>query len=435
MNSPEWTIRALRSALASGSTKPSELAELALSRSNGNAGRNTYLWQDAMWTRSEAARAEAMPRGEGGPFGDGRSAVWGLPISVKDCFDLAGAPTTVGVRFLRELNGNAALDSWLVEKLRAAGAVIVGKTHVHPLTYGITGENREFGDCVLPGDPGALTGGSSSGAVASVLEGSAVAAIGTDTGGSVRAPAALGRIAGYRATLGRGDWRGGAHLAESFDTMGWLFRDLEDAPLLSAPFAPPKVPPARQFRRFAVVSADFLHDCEPQIVANLEATARELESLGLERHTFDAGWWSDATEIFVPIQASESARIHAGNFDRIQPDIRERLERGASITADEIAALRRRHDEFRKRMDELFATRDLLLLPAIPVARLAARADHSRTRPRLLRYTMPVSLAGAPAVTIPCAQGGMQLAAARDADESLLQLAARLGARRNAARS
>src|SRR6185312_5824452 len=373
--------------------------------------------------------------GKGGPFGDGRSPLWGLPVSVKDCFDLAGTPTTIGVRYYAEMTGKAARDSWLVEQLRAAGAVIVGKTHVHPHTYGITGENPDFGDCLLPGDPGAFTGGSSSGAVASVLEGSAVAAIGTDTGGSVRAPAALGRVAGYRATLGRGNWRGGAHLAESFDTMGWLFRDLEDAPLLATPFAPVDAAPARRFKRIAVVSADFLDDCEPEVAANLQKTARELEELGLERHTFDAGWWSVSREIFSPIQAWEAARIYAGNFERIQPEIRERLEWGARIKADEISALRRRHDEFRDRMDELFATHDLLLLPAIPVSRLAVGADHSKTRPRLIRYTAPFSLAGVPIITIPCAQGGMQLAAARERDESLLKLAAQLGAQRNSARS
>jgi len=102
-----------------------------------------------------------MPHSSGGPFGDGRPALWGLPISVKDCFDLAGSPTTCGVRFYGDLNGTAARDSWLVEQLRSAGAVIVGKTHLHPLAYGITGENPEFGDCVQPRDAGALTGGSS----------------------------------------------------------------------------------------------------------------------------------------------------------------------------------------------------------------------------------------------------------------------------------
>lgn len=435
VTAPDWTVRALRAALAEKKLTPSALANLALARANQNAGRNTYLWQDAEWTRFQAARAEAMPRGENGTFGDGRSALWGLPVSVKDCFDLAGAPTTLGTRLYGELNGRAERDSWLVEQLRAAGAVIVGKTHLHPLAYGITGENPEFGDCVLPGDSGALAGGSSSGAVASVVEGSAVAAVGTDTGGSIRTPAALARLAGYRATLGRGDWRGGAHLGQSFDTIGWIFRDLEDGPLLAAPFAPANARPARKFRRFTVVSAEFLHDCEPEIVANLETVARELEMLGLECRTFAAGWWADAMKIFAPIQAWEAARIHAGNFDRIQPNLRERLEWGARISDAEMVTLRDQHQEFRARMDDLFAEHELLLLPGTPVARLAAGADHSQARAKILRYTVPVSLAGAPAIAIPCAQGGMQLAAAREEDESLLALAGEIGAHRNAAKS
>ena len=433
MDVAPWTVRDLRRALANGCLTPADLAERALARSNGNAGRNTYLWQDAAWTRAEAARAAAMPRGAGGPFGDGRPALWGLPVAVKDCFDLAGAPTTCGVRFYRDLNGAAARDSWLVEQLRALGAVLIGKTHLHPLAYGITGENPEFGDCVQPGNPGALTGGSSSGSAASVLEGSAVAAIGTDTGGSVRAPAALCGLAGYRATLGRGDWRGGAHLGESFDTLGWLFRDLEDAPYLAAPFAPAETSPASRFTRFSFVAGSFLSDCEPEVAAGFHAAIRELEALGLEGRSFDPDWWGKSFEIFVPIQSWEASRVHAGHFSQVEPVIRERLESGARITPTELAALRRRHADFRARMDELFAKRQLLLLPAAPVARLAAGADHSQTRTRLLRYTMPFSLAGVPCVTIPCAAGGIQLAAPRDSDESLLALAALLGAARKAA--
>jgi aspartyl-tRNA(Asn)/glutamyl-tRNA(Gln) amidotransferase subunit A len=374
-----------------------------------------------------------MPRGEGGPFGDGRSALWGLPISVKDCFDLAGAPTTCGVQFYRDLNGIAVHDSWLVERLRAAGAVITGKTHLHPLAYGITGENPEFGDCVQPGDAGALTGGSSSGAAASVLEGSAVAAIGTDTGGSIRAPASLCGLAGYRASIGRGDWRGAAHLAQSFDTMGWLFRDLDDAPLLGQLFAPGHGEPRAPFTGFAVIDDGFLHDCEAEIVDSLHAAAIELEALGLRKSQFDPSWWTGSFEIFAPIQAWEAARIHAGHFDHFQLAIRERLEWGSRITEAEILVLRQRHSDFNSHMDELFATHELLLMPATPVTRLAVGADHSQTRARLLRYTTPFSLAGVPVVTVPAKSGGMQLAAARGHDELLLELAAQLGARRKIA--
>ena len=429
------TIRALRSALANGITTPSRLANQALAHSNQNPGRNTYLWHDPAWTRAEAARVEAMPSSEGGPFGDGRGILWGLPVSVKDCFDLAGAPTSCGVKFYRDLNGIARHDSWLVERLRAAGAVITGKTHLHPLAYGITGENPEFGDCLQPGDKGALTGGSSSGAAASVLEGSAVAAIGTDTGGSVRVPAALCGLAGYRASLGRGDWRGAAHLAQSFDTMGWLFSDLEEAPLLGSFFASNQSESTRSYTRFGVVDDSFLHDSEPEVIASYKKTIAEMESLGLRATKLDIAWWADSSDIFAPIQAWEAARLHAGHYDHFETAIRERLQWGARITPDEIASLRQRHAEFRAHMDDLFATHELILLPAAPVVRLAAGADHSNTRKRLLRYTTPFSLAGVPAVTIPCELGGMQLAVARDADDALLQLAAVIGAHRKASAS
>jgi len=432
MATASWTVGDSRRALASGALRPTELAEQALARSNQNPSHNTYLWQDEAWTRNEAKRVEGIPRGSGGPFGDGRSALWGLPVSIKDCLDLGGAPTSCGTVFYRDLNGKAAHDSWVAERLRNAGAVIIGKTHVHPLTYGITGENPDFGDCLLPGHPELLTGGSSSGAVASVLEGSAVAAIGTDTGGSVRAPAALSGLVGYRSTIGRGNWSGGAHLAESFDTLGWLFRDLEDAPLLAEFYSPQSLARAETFTRFAVVADSFLHDCEPNIIGSFRLAIRELDSLGLGSRTIDPEWWSESRDLFARIQAWEAARLHAGHFDRFGSAIRERFEMGARITPSEIAVLRQRHSAFNARMDDLFATHQLIMFPCAPVARLAAGADHSQTRANLLRYTTPFSLAGVPVVAIPCSVGGMQLAAQRGSDEALVQLAAQLGAQRKA---
>ena len=433
MTPASWTIRSLRKMLSAGDATPSQLAGQALARSNSNIGRNVYLWQNAEWTRTEAARAESMPRGKGGPLGDGRSALWGLPVSVKDCFDLTGAPTSCGVRFYRDRNGVAAEDSWLVEQLRAMGAVITGKTHLHGLAYGITGENPEFGDCIQPGTTDKLTGGSSSGAAASLMECSAVAAIGTDTGGSVRVPAALCGLAGYRSSLGRGNWRGAAHLAESFDTLGWLFRDLEDAPLLAATFATAPIhKPEKPFSRFAYVGDDFLHDCEPEVAASFHTAIRELEALGLNGQAIDTSWWADTIEIFAPLQASEAAQLHVGNFEYFEPPIRERLQWGASLTADEVAALRKRHAQFRSRMDDLFAEHQLVMLPSAPVAALRTGSGDGgvAVRKRLLRYTSPFSLAGVPCVAIPCAAGGMQIAAARENDEPLLELTARLGAAR-----
>ena len=172
------TIRAARAALVAASVSPRDLAEAALDRSNQNSLHNTYLWRDPQWTLNEAESVAQMPGGSEGCLDNGPANLWGIPVSIKDCFDLAGTPTSCGVKFYRDVNGIAANDSWIVERLRSSGAVITGKTHLHPLAYGITGENPEFGDCEQPGNPGALTGGSSSGAAASVLEGSALAAIG-----------------------------------------------------------------------------------------------------------------------------------------------------------------------------------------------------------------------------------------------------------------
>ena len=430
------TIHRIRQALANGKIRPVELVDRVLRNSNQNAGRNVYLWQDKAWTKQEAARAEKMPRGEDGPFGDGHGALWGIPVSVKDCFDLEGAQTTCGTTFYRDRNGIAERDSWLVEKLREAGAVITGKTHLHALAYGITGENPEFGDCIQPGTKDLLTGGSSSGASASVLEQSALAAIGTDTGGSVRVPAALCGLAGYRSSLGRGNWRGAAHLAESFDTLGWLFRDLQDAPMLAAPFAPVTGSHTVRFSRFAYVRDEFLDDCEQEVADSFRTAIRELEELGLDGHALDATWWKNSTEIFAPLQASEAAQLHAGNLDHLEQPIRERLEWGASLTAEEVADLRRRHAEFRERMDELFATHELLMMPCAPVSQLRRGAGDGgvAVRKRLLRYTSPFSLAGVPCVAIPCKAGGAQVAAARENDEPLLELAARIGTRRDANR-
>jgi aspartyl-tRNA(Asn)/glutamyl-tRNA(Gln) amidotransferase subunit A len=306
---------------------------------------------------------------------------------------------------------------------------------LHPLAYGITGENPEFGDCLQPEDEGALTGGSSSGAAASVQEGSAFAAIGTDTGGSVRVPAALCGLAGYRASLGRGDWRGGSHLAESFDTFGWLFRDLEDGPLLGSLFGPTEAIGLRMSNKVAVVHNSFLHDCEPEVLTSLRRCQTELQDLGLEAVTVEVNWWEESREVFAAIQASEAAQVHHGHFAEFESSIRQRLEWGAGLSDVELAQFRRRHADFQDRMDSLLAKYDFLLLPAAPVRRLAAGNDHSRTRTRLLRYTAPVSLAGMPAVTIPFLEddrpaGGMQLVAAREDDARLLAVAADIGARR-----
>ena len=432
---PDATLSVLetRRALASGSLSPLALAESALARANSSHSRNTYLHLDPESTLARAQALTNLPPATGGRFGDGREALHGIPVSIKDCFDLAGTPTSCGTHFYRDLHGPAATNSWLADQLLAAGAVLTGKTHLHPLAYGITGENPDYGDCLQPLDPTALTGGSSSGAAASIQEGSALAAIGTDTGGSIRVPAALCGLAGYRASITRGQWQGAAHLAETFDTMGWLFHHLEDGPLLGSLFGSTNPRAAALPTRFAIVPDTFLHDCDPEVAAALDRCRQELEALGLTPYTIDVSWWEGSMDIFGPLQAIQAATYHAGHYDRFEPSIAQRLAWGASLPNEKIPDIRDlvlQWHAFRARMDALLDVHQLLLMPAAPVAKLPAGADHSLTRQRLLRYTTPVSLAGMPAVTIPFSHGGMQLVSAREDDPRLLSLAANLGKQR-----
>jgi aspartyl-tRNA(Asn)/glutamyl-tRNA(Gln) amidotransferase subunit A len=416
--------------IASGQVTPHALAASALGQANSNESRNVYLGRDVGWSLGEAERVEREFAGREKP------ALYGVPVSLKDCLDLAGFVTTCGSRFYAKKNGVAAADSGVAARLRAQGAVITGKTNIHQLTYGITGENPDYGDCLQPGHAEFLTGGSSSGAAASVMEGSAVAAIGTDTGGSIRVPAALCGLCGYRASIdlayARGLWSGGMHLAPSFDTLGWIFRDLRDGPLLAKGLFALDVPqrPAREGLTIGCVAEEFLRDCDANV---LEQFALWRAKLGRVARivSVDSAFWEEAMEIYAPIQAFEAAAFHGpqtgGDFSVFERGIAERLAWGASLSEGEIAGLRLRHAASRERMDELLRVHDFLIAPCAPVSRLLAGADQTDARKKLLRYATPFSLAGVPVVTLPGVGGaGVQLAAARGADVRLLAFAAGL---------
>jgi aspartyl-tRNA(Asn)/glutamyl-tRNA(Gln) amidotransferase subunit A len=434
-------LEALRELLRQGAITPADamvdaqrkadasVAALPACMRDGKPAGETYLWRDA-----EAAirYAESLPKRF--PSAGSRPPLYGVPVSIKDCFDVAGTITSCGSRFYAGLHRPATENAWIVERFLAAGAVVTGKTHLHQLAYGITGENQDFGDCLQPRDRTLLTGGSSSGGVASVQEGSGLVALGTDTGGSVRVPAALCGMAGYRASHGLLQeqlcWRGGAHLAVSFDTLGLLFGDLHDGPMLGNAVFRLEVAQAQVGPKIGFAGEEFLDDCEPEVMAAYLVWKLRLAGRGARLSRFDAEFWEEAKEIFMPIQASEAAALHHGHFDQFEKALGERLAWGASITPEELTELRARHQAFCGRMSELFERFDFLLLPCSPVNRLVAGEDQSAARARILRYTAPVSLAGLPAVTLPgeVVGGyfgtGMQLVAAKGKDAELLSFAA-----------
>jgi Asp-tRNA(Asn)/Glu-tRNA(Gln) amidotransferase A subunit family amidase len=426
-------LQQLAEQLARGEITPLAAAEEALARANSNTSHNVYIALDAEKVRQEAATLpQRFPA-------TAKPPLYGVPVSIKDCFDVAGFPTTLGSRFYADLNGAAHEDSAVAARLREQGAIIIGKTHMHTLAYGITGENPDYGDCVQPKNAQRLTGGSSSGAAASVQERSALAAIGTDTGGSIRVPASLCGLAGYRASLElahqKNLWRGGVHLAPSFDTLGWLFQDLRDAPLLAEALFGLHSPDATEARpRIGCVSDKFLHDCDQQALAGFQEWKKKLTDSGATIIPADTAYWDEALEIYAAISAHEAAAIHGpktnGDFSHFPQPIAQRLAWGASISSDQIALFRSRHLRFRERAESQFRQFHFFLAPCAALHQLAAGADHTESRRAILRYTTPISLAGAPVVTLPTNTGaGVQLIAPRNADARLLAYAKAIGTR------
>lgn len=433
-------LKRLQRALADGSETPSTVAEQCLRVANSNAGKNTYLSLDPERLIAEAAELEKRYA-----IATARPPLYGVPISLKDCFDVRGTRTTAGTKFYAERNGIAEQDSRVAERIALAGAMLVGKTHLHPLAYGITGENPDYGDCVQPRDSTLLTGGSSSGAVASVQEGSALIAIGTDTGGSVRVPAALCGLAGYRAshqlafdagrwgTPAHGLWAGGIHLAPSFDTVGLFVRDARDLQPAAAALFDVPVTTVEPGIRIGWVTGEFLNDCDPEILNAAMLWRDRIMSAGATVENFAPERWENAQEIFSAIQAHEAAAIHRGNFAAFDSAIAKRLAWGEILSPSDVARYRENMSDFRDQLAQLFGHFDLIALPCAPVRALVRGQDQTSARGKILKYTTPFSLAGMPALSLPgemvggAIGSGVQVGARPGEDGLLLAWARLLG--------
>ena len=398
----QWSLRELSTALQSGELTPTQLTGIALDSARRSAVSRAFLMIDEAGAQAQAQTLEAA--GPGGPL-------WGLPVSVKDLFDVRGLPTTCGSPFYAGTRPVPQDDCPYVADWRAQGTVLVGKTNLNEFAYGITGENRWYGDVTQPGHPDRLTGGSSSGAAASVLMGAAAIGLGTDTGGSLRAPAALCGLVSYRATLGSEDAAGSFPLAHAFDTLGWLQRSLGDLAWVARNLRP-GIPSTALSRapRVGVVRGDWLAPAEPEVLAGMERFVEALKAGGASVDSVEGVGWERAVDCFVPIQAHEAhgthARYltdHAGAYD---PAILPRLELGRGISAGRYAELLTERDAFRRGFDPLFQRFDVLIAPASAMRVLKAGADHAGTRPRMIRLTAPASLGGLPVVTVPWLEGG-----------------------------
>jgi amidase len=324
----------------------------------------------------------------------------GPRLAVKDLIDVAGVPTTAGCKAVAETAEPAPTDAPCLAGARAAGAVIVGKVNLYELAFGASGRNVWYGTPVNPLDPALLPGGSSSGSAAAVGEGSADLAYGSDTGGSVRIPAAFCGLAGLKTTYGRISLDGVWPLAPSFDTVGPLARDVAGLAAAMALLEPGfAVAPSTTFRIGRIRPP--AEEADPRIDAAVDAA---LAQSGVEVVELSLPDWQEARTHSRSLLESEAAAVNArltadpANDDKIGAEVRARLEAGAQITESEIVAARAFRPGWRAQWEALFAEVDAVALPTM--AFYAPPVADERLYP-FTQLTVPVNLAGLPALALP----------------------------------
>ena len=346
----------------------------------------------------------------------------GIPLAIKDLFDIAGLPTTIGSKFFP---GHVAeQDGFVIEKLKQAGAILMGKTNTHEIALGITGNNPHYGTARNPWDTSRIPGGSSSGSAIAVATGMALGALGSDTGGSIRIPASLCGVVGFKPTFGRVSLRGVFPLSWNLDHVGPLTRRVKDAALMLQIMAvyDPLDPACVKMltgdylghildhvkgRKIALGVGEFIETSDPEVVQAVREAARVLESLGCKVQEENVSWLREAALANKLMTQSDGAAVHRDRLkehpELFGDDIRRRLEDGINTPLTEYILARRTQAEIRKRLELFFETYDFLITPTTPIAAPTIEGhDAVEQAARLTRFTAPFNLAGLPALSVPC---------------------------------
>jgi amidase len=327
----------------------------------------------------------------------------GVRLAVKDLIDVAGVPTTAGSRALAAAEA-AERDAPCLAGARAAGARIVGKVNLHELAYGASGVNEYFGTPVNPLDPGRVPGGSSSGSAVAVADGEADIAYGSDTGGSVRIPAAFCGITGLKTTHGRIPLGGVWPLAPSLDTIGPMARDVAGTAagmaLLEPGFAV-DVAAAARIGRIRLAGLDVDPAIDAAVDAALARIGAEVIEVGLP------GWRSakKASDVIIDAEAAVANRDLLADpvrRDLLGPRILANLTGGQSVKPADLQEARAEQERWRAAMAAALGTADLLALPTVP---FFAPPLEAALGPRYTAFTCPVNLSGFPALALPVPAG------------------------------
>jgi len=436
------TIAELRERLARGESSSEALVRAALARVEDRSGEGAATFTRVYAARAlDAARkADALRRRGAAPL-----PLCGIPVSVKDLFDVAGEPTLAGSVVLRGA-APAARDADAVARLRSAGAIVIGKTNMTEFAFSGLGLNPHYGTPRSPWDraTGRIPGGSSSGAAVSVSDGMVAVGLGTDTGGSVRIPAAYCGLVGFKPTARRVSREGVVPLSATLDSVGPIARTVACCALVDAVLsgeAPrPLAPRPARGLRFAVPGRYVWNGVDAQVARGLERARSRLTAAAAAVVDVDCAELEALPEINAKggFPGYEARRWHAQLIERGQehydPRVLVRILRGAAMTDQDVATLKERRAEFQRLLTRSMESCDALLLPTVPMVapplhRVAASdEEYARANALVLRNPSIANFFDGCAISLPChdpgdAPVGLMLIGRPGEDRRLLEAA------------
>ena len=404
-------MTAVAGAVRARTLSPLELVDAYQARIEAKPELRAFITPPGATVRRQARHAaERLARREPG-------ALLGVPIALKDLYATRGVRTTAGSRILRDWV--PATDAAVVTRLRQAGAIVFGKTNLHEFAYGVTNANPWWGVAKNPIDPRRSPGGSSGGSAIAVVAGMCAAALGSDTGGSIRIPAALCGCVGLKPTRGTLPMEGTFPLGWSLDHAGPLTRTVADAGLLFQVLSGRPAPTRVRTRglRVGLLQATITRQIQPGVRARVEAAAGGLRRAGLRVREVSIPElnWTVATQL-VTLRAEASA-LHA-RWIRRRPaaygtDVRIRLQLGALVSGADYVVAQRARERIREALRRIFDDVDVLVLPTTPITApvigertVRWRAETEPVDGALVRLTAPFNLSGLPALSVPCGEVG-----------------------------